>query len=144
MNLEGNEIELVPNLKGLVSLGELNLRKNKIERFMENNHLKKMFRLMINDNKLKEIEDLEYLLGLDTLVELSIDHNRVCDHPNFKTYLVSKLPNLKFLEGRRILDETKRMALKLAQREKNRKRDLERKADYKIERHHISNKGWIY
>jgi Leucine-rich repeat (LRR) protein len=139
LNLEGNAIELVPTLTGLVSLGELNVRKNKIKRFMENSHLKKLFRLMINDNKITEMEDLEDLFGVINLAELSIEQNRVCEHPHFKTYLVSKLTNLKLLEGRRILDETKRTALKLAQREQNRKRDLEKKAGYIIERYYSSD-----
>jgi hypothetical protein len=74
-------------------------------------------------------------------LELSIDQNKICENSNFRTLIVSKMPSLRFLDGRRILDETKRTALKLAQREQNRKRDLARKADYIIERLLASNKG---
>ncbi|KAJ2994303.1 hypothetical protein HDV02_001697 [Globomyces sp. JEL0801] len=102
LNLEDNLITVVPSLIGCQALGELNLKKNKIWSFHGNGHLKKLYRLSLNDNKIALLCDIEEIFGLENLTELSMEQNKISENSFFKTFLVSKIPTLKLLDGRSI------------------------------------------
>lgn len=141
MNLEDNLVQEIPTLSGLYSLCELNLKKNKVWTIHENKHLKKLNRVLLGDNKIAVLHgawsltiDLENLFGMQNISELCIEQNPITENSNFKTLIVSKMLNLKLLDGKRILDETKRNAIRLLKKEENRKRDLEKRKDFMMER----------
>ncbi|KAJ3276320.1 Leucine-rich repeat-containing protein 49 [Terramyces sp. JEL0728] len=126
LNLEDNLVQEIPTLTGLYSLCEMNIKKNK--------HLKKLSKMLLSDNKIAALHDLESMFAIPNLAEVSMDQNPIAENSNFKTLIVSKMPNLKLLDGKRILDETKRNAIRLLKKEENRKRDLEKRNDFMMER----------
>lgn len=65
---------------------------------------------------------------------MALEQNKAIENPHFKISIVSKIQQLKLLDGRRILSETKRSAIKLAKKEELRRKGLERKQDYLHER----------
>ncbi|KAJ3301577.1 hypothetical protein HDV03_000653 [Kappamyces sp. JEL0829] len=130
LNLEDNLVREIPTLYGMVSLQELNLRRNKVWAIHDNGHLKKLTRLLLSDNNIQNIQDMEAVFELENLQELAIDQNKVSDSSILKTLVVSKCKYLKLLNGRRVLEETKRSAIKMAKKEEMKRKDMERKADY--------------
>lgn len=130
LNLEDNLIREIPTLEGLNSLTELNVRRNKIWAIHENSHLKRLSRIILTDNKIHQIGDVEAIFGLEALSELWMDSNKITNQINYKTLIVSRCNALKQLDGRRVVEEIKRTAMKLAKREDIKKRDLEKKQEY--------------
>ena len=131
LNLEDNLIREIPTLIGLSNLMELNMRRNKVWAIHDNStQLGRLSKITLTDNCIQLIQDIESIFKLTSLTELCLDQNKVALLPSFKTMVVSKCMSLKLLNGRRVLDETKRSAMKLAKREELKRREVERKADY--------------
>lgn len=134
LNVEDNLIREVPSLHGLSNLVEINLRRNKVWVVHDNHHCRKLQKVVLTNNQVATLQDVEALFSLESLSELWLDQNKVASQPMFKTITVSKCQSLKMLNGRRILDEVKRSALKHTRKEESKKKDLERKADYQQEK----------
>jgi hypothetical protein len=133
LNIEDNSVGELP-LLSLPNLSELNAKKNYISYIATNQPWKKLVKFHLSHNNLCSIASIEGLLELPNVSELSFDENPLAEQPQFKTILVARLQSLKLLDGKRILDETKRSAVRIARREEMRRKDEERRAGYLQER----------
>ncbi|KAI8923820.1 hypothetical protein BC831DRAFT_469006 [Entophlyctis helioformis] len=134
LNLEDNAIERVPTLVGNNALGELNLKHNKIKVFDKNTHLDQLRRIVLSDNKITSIDDIAFLFDIPGLVELTMDQNKVASQDHYRALVVSRCKSVKLLDGRRVLEEERRSATRLAKREADRRREIERRSNQVEER----------
>merc|ERR1719313_1259550 len=105
LNLAGNQIEEVCNLEGLHSLTELNLRRNQIRSMVGMEQLPNLLRVFLSHNRLESLESLDNLLDSPTLQEVSLDHNPICNAPNYRAFVLERAKNLRHLDLKRIDDE---------------------------------------
>ncbi|EGF84333.1 hypothetical protein BATDEDRAFT_22283 [Batrachochytrium dendrobatidis JAM81] len=134
LNLEDNLIERIPTLTELVTIGELNLKKNKIKYIDTNSHLEHLRRLMLSDNKISTLNNVSAVFDIPNLTELTMEQNAVTELNKYRICIINRCKALKLLDGRRVLDEERRSALKIAKKDAERKREVDRKTSQVEER----------
>ncbi|KAJ1336374.1 hypothetical protein BSLG_007158 [Batrachochytrium salamandrivorans] len=134
LNLEDNLIETVPTLTKLNALEELNLKRNKICAFSNNDHLENLHRLFLSENNIDAVDDISAVFDLPSLTELTIETNKATDQTKYRLRIISRCKNIKLLDGRRVLDEERRSASKIAKKETDRKRAIDRRSTQVEER----------
>ncbi|KAL2916830.1 hypothetical protein HK105_203609 [Polyrhizophydium stewartii] len=134
LNLEDNLIERVPTLTGVSNLGELNLKRNKIRYFDRNSHLNQLRRLVLSDNRVATFEDVSAVFEIPGLTELAMDQNKVSEAEPYRTSIVSRCKSIKLLDGRRVLEEERRSAAKIAKKDAEKRREMERRTTQVEER----------
>ncbi|GBG23854.1 Leucine-rich repeat-containing protein 9 [Hondaea fermentalgiana] len=131
LRLDGNEISIVDGLEGCTGLRELDLSKNKfrsMESFerevpalanlrclhMEDNGLRslgdlkqcvKLHSLHLNSNRLLDLDELDRLMCIPFLLELSVAGNPVARKKMYRSRVVFGMVALKFLDGKEITNE---------------------------------------
>nr|KAJ3421129.1 hypothetical protein HK105_004424 [Polyrhizophydium stewartii] len=133
LNLEDNLIERVPTLTGVSNLGELNLKRNKIRYFDRNSHLNQLRRLVLSDNRVATFEDVSAVFEIPGLTELAMDQNKVSEAEPYRTSIVSRCKSIKLLDGRRVLEEERRSAAKIAKKDAEKRREMERRTTQPLE-----------
>ncbi|KAI9106283.1 hypothetical protein DFS34DRAFT_57779 [Phlyctochytrium arcticum] len=136
LNLEDNEIERVEGVEDLLSLAELNLKRNKIVEATNLCQLDTLKRLNLSHNEISSYEDIA-LTQLGNLIDFSIENNPVTHHTPHRSLILNRLANLKSLDGRRITDEERRTASKVAKREMERRKEWDRVNVVKEERERV-------
>jgi len=129
-----NEIVKIEHLEKLRQLRELDLRKNKIRQIDNNSFpthnnilclrlddnglrslaniekLDKVQTLFFSGNRIQDIQEMERLVELPHLLELSIMSNPVARKPNYRMVVIKRLPQLVIFDGREIsMEERKRI-----------------------------------
>lgn len=95
----------------MVSLTELNLRRNSIERIFDLDAIPALQRIFLSHNLIKSISDIKCILSLKNLIELSLDGNPLSSGSNQAKYrfaIISELPGLKHLDLQKITEEERR------------------------------------
>jgi dynein assembly factor 1 len=132
--LHENCIDKMQGLESLVDLDTLNLCKNFITKIEGLEKCTKLTSLLLAHNNLLDASDLEHILKLPSLMTLDIQHNRINDinimnilsqMPDlrvlylmgnpvvklikyYRKTIISKCPNLKYLDDRPIFDDERR------------------------------------
>ncbi|CAF1579435.1 unnamed protein product, partial [Didymodactylos carnosus] len=83
--LQGNEISKVEGLESLRNLRELVLDKNKI-------------RVITGSNKIQELTEVEKLINLVGLSELSLMNNPISRKSTYRLFIVYRLPQVQILD----------------------------------------------
>ncbi|KAI8903676.1 hypothetical protein DFJ77DRAFT_101115 [Powellomyces hirtus] len=134
LNLEDNVIRGPIHLAALVSISDMNLKRNQITAVRELCALENLRRLSLGSNEINSFEDIAAVLKSETLSELSLENNPICRDNTHRGFIINRMRSVKILDGRRVSEEERRAAVKLARKESERLRECERVATQKDER----------
>ncbi|KAI9344317.1 hypothetical protein BDR26DRAFT_857606 [Obelidium mucronatum] len=125
LNLEDNNITCMSNLP-TQSLAELNLKRNQITSVIGVPSLTSLKRLVLSNNHIASFESIVDLLLSPSLIELTLESNPITQDQYYRLILANRVKSLKHLDGKRITEEEKRTALRIAKRETERRKETER------------------
>lgn len=97
--LQGNLISRIENLGKLKKLQYLNLAINNIELIENLSKLESLSKLDLTLNFIGDIESVSSLQGNYNLKELILTGNPCTDYPNYRTFVIHKLPQLEVLDS---------------------------------------------
>ncbi|XP_060062567.1 leucine-rich repeat-containing protein 49-like [Ylistrum balloti] len=132
LNLAGNQITFVDNLAGLDSLAELNLRRNRIRTVVDVDNLPSLQRLFLSFNDISSFEDIACLGDSNSLSEITLDGNPITQEQYYKQIVLRHMQQLKQLDMKRVTEEERRIALVMARKEEEKKREGSKAAVLKI------------
>lgn len=112
LDLSYNQIERIEGLDKLTKLKDLSLHSNKIQRLEGLDQLKHLEVLSVGQNNLASLDDAPvlYLRRFRKLSCLNLAENPLCDDPRYESYCIAMLPQLVFLDYRRVAAETRQSA----------------------------------
>jgi U2 small nuclear ribonucleoprotein A' len=92
------------NFPLLLRIRSLAFNNNHITKIAPNlsESLPKIEALILTNNRIVNLADLDPLSDLSTLRTLSVLDNVVAKKPNYRFYVINKLPDLKILDFRKI------------------------------------------
>ncbi|EDO45771.1 predicted protein, partial [Nematostella vectensis] len=134
LNLAGNEILKVCNISGMRSLAELNLRRNKICTVEEVDRLSNLQRLFLSFNCISRFEDINCLTRSTSITELSLDGNPFASDVTYKQTVLKSVTCLRQLDMKRITEEERRIAMVMARKEEEKKKEVNKLAVLKEKR----------
>ncbi|KAK7486768.1 hypothetical protein BaRGS_00021915, partial [Batillaria attramentaria] len=134
LNLAGNQITHVDNLSGIDALAELNLRRNKIRTVTDVDTLPNLQRLFLSFNDISSFEDVQCLGDSSSLSEICLDGNPIAQDPSYKQIVLRNMQQLKQLDMRRVTEEERRLALVMARKEEEKRREMNKVAILKEKR----------
>lgn len=104
---------MVDNLSSLVSLTELNLRRNAIESVAGLHRLPALQRVFLSHNQIRAPADIACLFEVGYLIELSLDGNPLseADPPAYRAQIVAGMAGLRHLDLKRITDDERAAAI---------------------------------
>ncbi len=103
----GNRITAVDNLSSLMSLTELNLRRNCIENVSGLHKLPALQRVFLSHNQIRSVADIACLFEVSYLIELSLDGNPLSDADpvRYRSQVVQGMAGLRHLDLKRVTEE---------------------------------------
>ena len=106
---------MVNNLSSLVSLTELNLRRNNIDSVTGLNQLPALQRVFLSHNAISRLDDIRCLFDINYLIELSLDGNPLSEGEpqRYRSQLVAGMPGLRHLDLKRVTEEERAGAVAL-------------------------------
>ncbi|KAM7423701.1 hypothetical protein PAMA_000185 [Pampus argenteus] len=134
LNLAGNNISRVENLRGLDCLTDLNLQQNYISIVTEVDRLPCLQRLFLSCNNITSFDQLACLGESCSLTELTLDGNPVALETWYKQAVLRCVLHLRQLDMKRITDEDRRMAGVQARKEEEKKRESHKQTIHKEKR----------
>ena len=104
-----NNIDRIEGLDTLVNLTDLSLQHNQISRIEGLDALEKLDVLSLGDNKLETLADspVLYLRKFKALRSVSLSGNQMCADANYEAYIMAVVPQLLYLDWRRVTDQTR-------------------------------------
>ncbi|KAB0803978.1 hypothetical protein PPYR_00948 [Photinus pyralis] len=113
LNLAGNQIKNIgaSDLKGLISLQEFNLRRNKLKKLLGFGETASLQKLFLSNNELHAVEDMCSLAKAISIREIAVDNNPISLGGDCVSFLVSYLPQLTILNGMQITDQVRKAAM---------------------------------
>lgn len=115
IDLSDNEIVKLEGFPPLTRLTTLMVHNNRIARIGPNlgAALPKVETLGLANNKLANLPDLDPLAQLPALLRLNLHGNPVTKKPDYRHYVIGRLPKLKLLDGSRVTDTERKEAQRL-------------------------------
>uniref|UniRef100_A0A8C0XDD5 Dynein regulatory complex subunit 3 n=1 Tax=Castor canadensis TaxID=51338 RepID=A0A8C0XDD5_CASCN len=104
LDLSFNNIEAIEGLDTLVNLEDLSLFNNRISKIDSLDALVKLQVLSLGNNQISNIMNLIYLRRFKDLRTLSLTGNPVAEAEDYKMFIHAYLPDLVYLDFRRIDD----------------------------------------
>lgn len=100
IDLSDNSIKRLENIPLLPRLKCILLSNNRIQKIAANleESIPHLERLVLTNNYIQELADLDALSSLKNLRCLSLLYNPVTSKPNYRHYVIHKLPNVKLLD----------------------------------------------
>lgn len=100
IDLSDNSIKRLDNIPLLPRLKCILLNNNRIQKVAPNleESVPQLERLVLTNNYIQELNELDVLSSLKNLKCLSLLHNPVTSKPNYRHYVIHKLPNVKLLD----------------------------------------------
>jgi len=104
IDLSDNELTKLENFPLLARLTGLLLNNNRITRCTDGlgQYLPKLATLILTNNRISSLEHLDPLAELTSLHTLSLLNNPVSKLPNYRLYVIFKLPSVKILDFAKI------------------------------------------
>ncbi|ESP05320.1 hypothetical protein LOTGIDRAFT_208342 [Lottia gigantea] len=134
LNLAGNQIVHVDNISGMDALAELNLRRNQIQTVIDVDNLPNLQRLFLSINDISCFEDIQCLSESHCLSEISLDGNPLCQDQYYKQIILRNMQQLKQLDMKKVSEEERRIALVMARKEAEKRRESNKIAIMKEKR----------
>ncbi|KAJ3369772.1 Dynein regulatory complex subunit 3 [Allomyces arbusculus] len=100
LDLSFNNIAVIEGLDGLTQLTDLSLFNNRIAKLQNMDHLVHLNVLSIGNNDIQDMTALAYLSRFDNLRLLNVAGNPLCKNQDYKSFLLSRLKALKYLDYR--------------------------------------------
>ncbi|XP_040830478.1 dynein regulatory complex subunit 3 [Ochotona curzoniae] len=110
LDLSFNNIEVIEGLDTLVNLEDLSLFNNRICRIDSLDALAKLQVLSLGNNQIDNMMNLLYLRRFKCLRTLSLAGNPVAEAEDYKMFIYAYLPDLVYLDFRRIDDHMRELA----------------------------------
>jgi len=113
LDLSFNNIERIEGLEHLSNITDLSLHHNQISTLEGLDALHKLDVLSIGDNQLETVESAPvlYLRRFHNLRSLNMSGNQLTEDPDYETFVIAFLPTLKYIDWKRISDETREGAV---------------------------------
>ncbi|XP_058904895.1 dynein regulatory complex subunit 3 isoform X2 [Kogia breviceps] len=110
LDLSFNNIEAIEGLDTLVNLEDLSLSNNRISKIDSLDALVKLQVLSLGNNEIGDVMNIIYLRRFKDLRTLSLSGNPVAEAEDYRLLICAYLPDLVYLDFRRIDDHTKELA----------------------------------
>ncbi|XP_075415256.1 dynein regulatory complex subunit 3 [Tenrec ecaudatus] len=110
LDLSFNNIETIEGLDTLVNLEDLSLFNNRISKIDSLDALVKLQVLCLGNNDVSNMMNIIYLRRFKDLRTLSLSGNPISEAEDYKMFICAYLPDLVYLDFRRIDDHTKELA----------------------------------
>nr|XP_045232181.1 dynein regulatory complex subunit 3 isoform X6 [Macaca fascicularis] len=110
LDLSFNNIETIEGLDTLVNLEDLSLFNNRISKIDSLDALVKLQVLSLGNNQIDNMMNIVYLRRFQCLRTLSLSGNPISEAEDYKMFICAYLPDLVYLDFRRIDDHTKELA----------------------------------
>ncbi|XP_051023241.1 LOW QUALITY PROTEIN: dynein regulatory complex subunit 3 [Acomys russatus] len=110
LDLSFNNIETIEGLDTLVNLEDLSLSNNQISKIDSLEGLVKLQVLSLGNNQISNIMNIIYLRQFTCLRTLSLSGNPLTKSEDYKMFIYAYLPDLVYLDFRRIDEQVKEMA----------------------------------
>ena len=120
IDLSDNEIRALKNFDNLKELETIFLNSNLINK-IEKLNLKKLKSLYLSDNRINSFSSLIAVRDSPGIERLSLLNNPVTENENYKKFILSLLPNLKFLDFQKIIESDRIAAREFAKSEEGKK-----------------------
>lgn len=111
LNMWGNELEDVSILKEISNMEICSLSLNQIRSLKDFQNCRKLAELYLRKNQISSIQDIKYLQSLPNLKVLWLWDNPICQHPNYRPFIIKTLPNLTKLDNANITAEERQAAM---------------------------------
>ncbi|XP_059006491.1 dynein regulatory complex subunit 3 isoform X2 [Mustela lutreola] len=110
LDLSFNNIEAIEGLDTLVNLEDLSLFNNQITKIDSLDALVKLQVLSLGNNQIGNMMNIIYLRRFKDLRSLSLSGNPIAESEDYKMFICAYLPDLVYLDFRRIDDHMKELA----------------------------------
>ncbi|XP_008564463.1 PREDICTED: leucine-rich repeat-containing protein 48 [Galeopterus variegatus] len=110
LDLSFNNIEAIEGLDTLVNLEDLSLFNNRISKIDSLDALVKLQVLSLGNNQISNMMNIIYLRQFKCLRTLSLSGNPMAEAEDYKMFICAYLPDLVYLDFRRIDDHMKELA----------------------------------
>ncbi|XP_031323317.1 dynein regulatory complex subunit 3 isoform X1 [Camelus dromedarius] len=110
LDLSFNNIETIEGLDTLVNLEDLSLFNNRIAKIDSLDALVKLQVLSLGNNRIGNLMNIIYLRRFKDLRTLSLAGNPIAAAEDYRMFICAYLPDLVYLDFRRIDDHTKELA----------------------------------
>ncbi|KAM5262807.1 dynein regulatory complex subunit 3 [Ctenodactylus gundi] len=110
LDLSFNNIEAIEGLDTLVNLEDLSLFSNRISKIDSLDALVKLQVLSLGNNQINNKMNIIYLRRFKCLRTLSLSGNPIAEMEDYKMFICAYLPDLVYLDFRRIDDRVKELA----------------------------------
>lgn len=123
IDLSDNEIIKLNNFPPLNRLNSLILCNNRVSRIDADlcENIPNLVSLILTNNRIERLADLQPLFKAKNLERLSLTENPVCDVQYYKLFLLYHMPQLRFLDFKRIREEDRKLAQQTFEGEKGKK-----------------------
>lgn len=81
---------------------------------------------MLGYNQLRDLQVVYNFLNCNQLLELYMEGNPISIDPSYRTFIVVRVKQLKFLDGKRITEEERRTCVKLEKRASEKRMEVEK------------------
>ncbi|PNI17239.1 DRC3 isoform 13 [Pan troglodytes] len=115
LDLSFNNIETIEGLDTLVNLEDLSLFNNRISKIDSLDALVKLQVLSLGNNRIDNMMNIIYLRRFKCLRTLSLSRNPISEAEDYKMFICAYLPDLVYLDYRRIDDHTASVSLSVSQ-----------------------------
>ena len=115
LDLSDNEIKKFDNFPKMTRLRTVLLTNNHVTRIdpRVGNNLPLLEHLVLTNNRIANLSDLDALAAFPSLSTLSLVDNIVTRRPNYRPYVIHKVPQLKALDFRKIKPKEREAAAQL-------------------------------
>jgi cilla- and flagella-associated protein len=111
LNLWGVGFEDVSILTQMPNVEVLALSINKISTLRDFQNCQNLQELYLRRNNIRNLAEIKYLKGLPYLHTLWLNENPCADHPNYRSFVISQLPDLRKLDNLEITDSERSKAM---------------------------------
>ncbi|XP_074453446.1 dynein regulatory complex subunit 3 isoform X1 [Larus michahellis] len=111
LDLSFNNIEVIEGLDTLIKLQDLTLFSNRISKIGHMDTLQELQIFSIGKNNLTTLKDVIYLRRFKKLRTLNLRGNPLCDDEQYMLFVVAHLPDLVYLDYKRVSDTTREVAV---------------------------------
>jgi Leucine-rich repeat (LRR) protein len=108
--LWGSELEDISVIKEMQNIEICSLSLNKIKSLRDFQHCRKLTELYLRKNSIENLQDIKYLQSLAHLKVLWLWDNPICQHPNYRAYILKLLPNLTKLDNAAVTQEERQQS----------------------------------
>nr|XP_055242025.1 dynein regulatory complex subunit 3 isoform X2 [Gorilla gorilla gorilla] len=115
LDLSFNNIETIEGLDTLVNLEDLSLFNNRISKIDSLDALVKLQVLSLGNNRIDNMMNIIYLRRFKCLRTLSLSRNPISEAEDYKMFICAYLPDLVYLDYRRIDDHTASVSRSVSQ-----------------------------